>query len=159
MNESATVNTMRGETVEALRELAQAVRDSVVGYCEATDDVESPDLKQLFRQIANDREQIVEELSHYVQLNDADADGVAEDTSFASKLHRAWIDLRAAVTGNDDAQTLTECERGEEHLKNKYEELLPEVAGSPVTDVLNAQYARINGTLKEVRRLKERHAD
>ena len=40
------------------------------------------------------------------------------------KTHQRWLDLKAAVTGRDDQAIINEVERGEDYLKEKFEEAL-----------------------------------
>ncbi|MEB0078789.1 MULTISPECIES: PA2169 family four-helix-bundle protein, partial [unclassified Pseudomonas] len=39
-------------------------------------------------------------------------------------LHRAWVDLKSAVTGKSDEAILNEVERGEDHALKAYKEAL-----------------------------------
>ena len=47
--------------------------------------------------------------------------------------HRAFLNLKAAVTGRDDQAIVNEVERGEDHIKAKYEAALADETLSPET--------------------------
>ena len=43
------------------------------------------------------------------------------DSSVLAAAHRTFMDLKQAITGKDDKAIITEVERGEDHIKAKYE--------------------------------------
>ena len=74
--------------------------------------------------------------------------------SVAAAVHRGWMDLRAAV-GQGTQAMLEEAERGEDFIKEKYEDVLKHTAGSAVTDVLNRQYRNIKSAHDSIRDLRD----
>ena len=143
-------------TLNALQDLAQINRDSVKGFREAAETIENADVAQLFREIGDRREENARKLGEFLTLNDEDP---GDGTSLASKLHRGWIDVKGAIVGKDAHSILAEAERGEDVIKAKYEDLLPKVAGSPVTSVLNDQYAKVKQAHDRIRDLRDVHAN
>ena len=134
------------------RILGQINRDSVAGFNEAADTIESSDLAALFRDIATRRAANAAALGRHLTLNDEEPD---DGTSVASKLHRGWIDVKGKIVGKDQHSILVECERGEDVIKNKYEDLLPQLAGSPVMSLLNDQYLQVKTTHDRIRDLRD----
>ena len=59
------------------------------------------------------------------------------------------------MVGKDQHSILAECERGEDVIKNKYEDLIPKIAGSPVTSLLNQQYAQVKAAHDRIRDLRD----
>jgi len=147
-----TTLDLEDQTLSALHDLGQINRDSVAGFNEAADTVESVELASLFRDIAKRREANAAALGRYLTLNDEEP---GDGTSLASKLHRGWIDVKGAVVGKDQHSILAECERGEDAIKQKYEELLPQIAGSPVTSLLNEQYTQVKAAHDRIRDLRD----
>ena len=147
-----TTLELEDETLSALQDLAEINRDSVAGFNEAAETIESVKLAALFREIAVRRQGNAAALGRLLTLNDEESD---DGTSFASKLHRGWIDVKGAIVGKDQHSILAECERGENVIKKKYESLLPKVAGSPVTSLLNDQYAQVKMSHDRIRDLRE----
>lgn len=138
-----TTLNLEESTLDALKDLAQINRDSVQGFNAAADEIDDVDISALFRDIAARRQRFAQQLAQYVAINDEDA---GEGTSLASKLHRGWIDVKGAITGQSKKSILKECQRGEGAIKDKYEELLPKVAGSPISEALNEQHLLITTT-------------
>jgi uncharacterized protein (TIGR02284 family) len=50
---------------------------------------------------------------------------------------------------------LAEAERGEDHIKRAYEDVLTETAGSPMNGVLQVQYSQVKAGHDKVRDLRD----
>ena len=46
--------------------------------------------------------------------------------SVAATLHRGWINIKSAVTGEDEGAVISECERGEDSAVKNYQSALEE---------------------------------
>jgi uncharacterized protein (TIGR02284 family) len=112
------------EIVDDLNELVRINNDRILGYKKAKEDTKDNQLDDLFThmivQSQNFRSQLAD---HIVRI---DGSGVSDATSsdFSSKVHRAWIDLKAAVTGDDRGAVLSSCEFGDRNAIEAYEEAL-----------------------------------
>jgi uncharacterized protein (TIGR02284 family) len=53
------------------------------------------------------------------------------DSSFLAAAHRTFLDLKQAFTSNDDKAIVAEVERGEDHIKAKFEKALGDNDLSP----------------------------
>ena len=95
--------------------------DSITGYEDSAANVESDRLRDIFRQRADERQQVVEELRVEVRRLGGNPE---DDGSFMGKAHQRFEDLKAAVTGRDEKAIINEVERGEDYLKNKFETAL-----------------------------------
>lgn len=140
------------ETIEKLNDLIVINIDSEKGFRDAADKVHGADYKTLFLAIANERLDQGQQLQAEVRM---EGDTPAETGSFAGKAHRWWLQVRKAVTSNDDYAVLAEAERGEDRIKHLYEEVLQETAGSPVNDLLTRQYAQVKQRHDQVRDLRD----
>ena len=76
---------------------------------------------EMFRQRANERNQVVEELRGQVRRLGGNPE---DDGSFMGKTHQRFLDLKAAITGRDEQAIINEVERGEDYLKAKFETAL-----------------------------------
>ena len=90
-----------------------------------------------------------------MEINNEDAQ---DDGSVAAKLHRVWINIRGKLNGGDAHAILAEAERGEDHIKEAYEDVLTETAGSAMNDVLTAQYAKVKEGHDKIRDLRDSYA-
>ena len=150
-----TKHNLRDETIEKVQDLIQINIDSQKGFAEAADKVKDQKIATLFRQFGGERKANTTELQQIVNFN---GDEPEDDGSFAATVHRAWIDVRAALNGGDASVILTEAERGEDAIKELYEEVLQETAGSAVNDVLTRQYAKVKAGHDKVRDLRDAYA-
>jgi uncharacterized protein (TIGR02284 family) len=107
--------------ITALNTLTATLIDSVTGYRDAAEHVESSKFKEMFAKFADDRSQCVDLLRQQVRALGGEAEG---DGSFMGKTHQRFMDLKAAITGRDDKAIINEVERGEDYLKEKFETVL-----------------------------------
>jgi uncharacterized protein (TIGR02284 family) len=109
-DEISTLNTLIATTI-----------DSITGYENSAKDIDNQRFAELFRQRANERQQVVEQLRAEVRRLGGNAE---DDGSFMGKTHQRFEDLKAAVTGRDEQAIINEVERGEDYLKDKFETAL-----------------------------------
>ena len=94
-------------------------------------------LKSYFTSCASRCATAVQELSAQV----ASYGGKPEDSgTIAGGAHRAWLDIRTAVTSKDDLAVLDECERGEDHALKEYHEARQISLPSAVARIVLDQY-------------------
>jgi uncharacterized protein (TIGR02284 family) len=109
-DEISTLNTLIATTI-----------DSITGYENSAKDIDNERFREIFRQRADERQRVVEELRSEVRR----LGGNPEDGgSFMGKAHQRFEDLKSAVTGGDDKSIINEVERGEDYLKEKFEAAL-----------------------------------
>ena len=114
---------MIGKNAElgTLESLTTTLLDSVNGYRDAATNAEGSRFQQLFREGADDRSRVAEELRAEISRLGGNP---PDDGSFMGKTHQRFLDLKAAVTGRDDQAVINEVERGEDYLKEKFEAAL-----------------------------------
>ena len=148
-----TKNDLDRATIEALQELIQINRESERGFREAAERVSEESLARLFQRLADDRAGNAADLGRYVVIN---GESIQAEGSYLESLHRAWIAIRSALTANDSHALLREAERGEDHIKHAYEDVLKRTAGSAMNDVLNSQYGNVKAGHDRIRDLRDR---
>ena len=109
--------------VAILNGLIAITIDSADGYREAANDAQSDRFRSIFMERADERDDVVEQLSDRVR--ELGSDPANNGTTLAAA-HRVFMNLREAVTGTDDTAIISEVERGEDHIKAKYEDALTE---------------------------------
>ncbi len=104
------------DVVSTLNHLAEISRDGAKGCADAAAAVQSPNLKSTLQSAARRCETGARELdSEISKLGGA----VGSSGTTAGAMHRAWANLKAAITGRDDKAILIECERGEDVAKGR----------------------------------------
>jgi uncharacterized protein (TIGR02284 family) len=111
----------KSDDLTILKTLTSTLNDSINGYRESAEKVESQEFREMFNDFARQREQASTELKAEVRRLGGSPD---EDGSALGSLHQAWLDLKAAVTSRDDKAIINEVERGEDYLKEKFETAL-----------------------------------
>jgi len=142
------------DLVDSLNHLIHVCRDGQAGYLQAAEYVKSAWLQGLFQNFSIQREQFATELTNLVAGLGVEP---ASGTSVTGALHRTWIDLRTAVTGDsgDDGIILDECERGEDAAKEAYETELNKGLPEHIHRVVQSQYQDILRTHDQVRETRD----
>jgi uncharacterized protein (TIGR02284 family) len=109
------------DTISTLNTLIATTIDSITGYEDSAQNIDNERFREIFRQRANERQQVVESLRSEVRRLGGNPE---DDGSFLGKAHQRFEDLKAAVTGRDEKAIINEVERGEDYLKDKFETAL-----------------------------------
>jgi len=107
--------------IGTLNTLIETTIDSITGYEDSATNIENERFREIFRERANERQRVVEELRAEVRRLGGNPE---ESGSFLGKAHQRFEDLKAAVTGRDEKAIINEVERGEDYLKEKFETAL-----------------------------------
>jgi uncharacterized protein (TIGR02284 family) len=119
--------------IRVLNELLEKNLDAIQGYAEVADQEISAGLRAYFRRGMSMREQFAEELES--EIVDFGGEPVTE-TSLASKLHRAWINLKAAWSDREELAVIAECIRGEKASLRDYSKALETFDLPVATEIL-----------------------
>lgn len=110
----------RSHDITVLNSLTKTTLDSMKGYADACEESDGT-YREMFDSMSRERSQVASKLQAQVAVLGGDPE---DDSSFTAAAHRTFMDLRAAISGRDEEQIIKEVERGEDHIKNKYEEAL-----------------------------------
>lgn len=122
--------TETNHEIRTMNGLIATTIDSIDGYDESAKAVESGRFAELFRARANERRQVASQLRSEVGRLGGNPE---DDGTFLAAMHRAFVDLKAAVVSRDDKAVIAEVERGEDHIKSKFEDALKDDKLSPET--------------------------
>ena len=109
------------ESITTLNTLIATTIDSVNGYEDSAQNIENERFREIFRQRASERQEVVQKLREEVRRLGGNPE---DDGSFLGKAHQRFEDLKAAVTGRDEKAIINEVERGEDYLKEKWQAAL-----------------------------------
>ncbi len=138
------------EAISALNDLIETCKDGANGFRTAAAAVKNTQAKTLF----TSRVQVIEHAAQELQAEVRRLGGDPETTgTVAAKVHRGWIDLKAAVTGKDEAAIITECERGEQVAVKNYEDARKKELPVAVRTLVERQYQGAIQNLERVRAL------
>ena len=116
--------------ISVLNGLITTTLDSMKGFEDAAEDAKSTRFAALFADFARDRGQVVSSMQAEVRA----LGGKPEDSaSLLGAAHRSFMDLKQAFTGKNDKAIIEEVERGEDHIKAKFEIALKDTDLEPAT--------------------------
>jgi len=138
-------------TIEALKELIAARRDSGQGLRICIEFVRNPQLQALLLSHLGECLRALEELQSLVRLLGGDPDVPARDVVIA---HRRWAELRTALACNEDGAILDECERGECRALEVYRNALDDPLPGLVRAIVLRQFEDVMSNHDQIRNLR-----
>ena len=140
------------DVIETVNDLIENCKDGEYGFRRCGERVERSDLKQVMNQRADDCQRAASELQTLVsQLG-----GTPETTGTAlGAMHRGWVSVRDAVSGDSDLAVLEECERGEDAALERYRSALEQALPPHVRSIVERQYEGVKRNHQQVRSLRD----
>ncbi|UOQ96124.1 PA2169 family four-helix-bundle protein [Hymenobacter sp. 5317J-9] len=140
-------------TTALLNELVETLKDGQKGYADAMTDVEDSSLKDTFKKYAAQRASYITEIEDQMFKLDLKPD---ESSSITGTVHRAWIDLKSALTSKDNKAVLNECERGEDYAVKAYQTALKaQDLPSALKSVIEKQYQGVQEAHNAIKALRD----
>lgn len=115
------METTNEKVYKEIREILEKNRDAEKGYAKAADKAESTVLKSYFTKKSNDRREFNAKLVRELQTAYTDFD---PNGSFAGNIHRAWMDVKALFSMDNDEAMLEEAIRGDKAAIDEYDDVL-----------------------------------
>lgn len=141
------VTMKSNETIGVLNGLIEICRDGNLGYQEAAANIQSAQIKSYFLEQGRTRAQFLGELQQEVHRLGGEPDNTS---STAAAMHRAWIDVKAALGGGDGA-IVAACETGEDFAVKEYEGALQKQLPANLQAVVERQYKSVKQAHDQVR--------
>jgi uncharacterized protein (TIGR02284 family) len=142
------------EIISTINGLIETLKDGQEGFRQASEAVKDSRLKAIFSEFSLQRARFAGELQNEaITLGEHDPENTS---STAGAMHRAWINLKAAITSADDHAILAECERGEDSAVNEYKKAMEEEEiSSPIRETIARQYADVKRAHDRIRELRD----
>lgn len=142
------------EIISTLNSLIETLKDGQEGYRQAAEAVHDSELKSLFNEYSLQRSRFAGELqSEAIGMGESKPE---DSSSTAGAMHRAWINMKSAITTRDDHAILAECERGEDSAVKEYKDAMEkEELSSPVRDLISRQYAEVKSAHDRIKQLRD----
>ena len=141
------------DLVNNLQELLEKNYDAEKGFKKAMEDADSQRLKEYLKYKSAQHSQFATELTDEIRQLDEQP---KEKGSTTGDLHRTWIDIKTAISKNDDESILEECLRGEKSSLKEYDEKLEKLMLPPkVKAMLEDHRKKISETLKDISVLED----
>ena len=144
--------TDNSHDVSTLNSLIATTIDSVDGYAEAAKDSESGRFTSMFNARAAERRTVMTTLQSEVTRLGGEPE---DDGTMLAGAHRVFVNLKSVVTGKDDKAIVNEVERGEDHIKAKYEDAMADAnLSAEVSSVIRECYASVKQGHDQMRDIK-----
>ena len=143
----------QGHAVKVLNSLIETTLDSANGYREAAENAPDGQLRTLFSERAQRREELASQLQHEVRTFGGEPE---TDQSAMGKAHNKFVDIKNALTGGQSEKAvIDEVERGEDFIKAKFEKALDgDDLPSYVREVLSRAYQTIRDDHDQISAMK-----
>jgi uncharacterized protein (TIGR02284 family) len=139
-------------TASQLNSLIEICKDGQKGFQEAAEIVHCNELKAELQGYSRQRAEFATVLQSEVSRL-----GVTPEKggSVAGAIHRGWINLKTALTSNDDQAVINECERGEDSAVAAYQDAMKADLAPQVTALLSKQYQSVKQAHDKIRDLRD----
>ncbi|WP_081210652.1 ferritin-like domain-containing protein [Salegentibacter sediminis] len=137
------------EMGEKLNELLEKSYDAEKGFQKAAEKVKNDRLSDFFRQKSQERKMFIKELRDEI----AGYGQVPENGgSSTGSMHRTWMDLKTALSGDDEEVILQETLKGEQAALEDYKDITTETDLPPsLNSKLNRQQRHIQTSINNVK--------
>lgn len=143
--------------VNVLNDLVAINNDRVTGYKKAIDELKNGDndLQSVFNEMITHSEQHLSGLKQKVRALGGDPE---TGTTTSGKIYRAWMDIKAAFSGNERQTALDNCEYGEDAALKAYKNALEEEdLSAEVRTLITDQQAALKQDHDKIKRLRDSH--
>src|SRR4051794_7782299 len=149
-----TCMSLQKETISTINSLIETLKDGQEGFRQAAEAVKDSQLKSLFNEYSLQRSRFAGELQNEaIGMGESDPENTS---STAGAMHRAWINLKSAITSQDDHAILAECERGEDSAISEYKKAMESNdLTSPIRDTISRQYTDVKAAHDRVKALRD----
>ena len=137
--------------VKGLNKLITTLYDGENGYKEAAEEVESVSLATKFRELSQQRYNFGHEIKPFITQAGGTVD---KGGSTGAALHRAWIDIKSALSTQDEAAVIAECIRGDESGIETYQDVLKDTTlTGDARQTVTRQLQQFERTVAEMKQL------
>jgi uncharacterized protein (TIGR02284 family) len=137
--------------ISTLNNLIETCKDAQEGFRQAAEGVKNSELKTLFHAYSTQRAQFAGELQNEVRRLGGDPE---KSSSTLGALHRGWINIKSAVTGEDEGAVISECGRGEDSAVRNYEDALKGELPNDLRTLVERQFAEVKAAHDRIRALE-----
>lgn len=141
------------QVIETLNDLLENAKDGELGFREAAEHTQTPELVALFGRRAQTCAQAAAELHEQIERlgGKPDAGGTVSGAA-----HRVWVHIRGLFGGASDETMLIECERGEDAAVARYRKALKQNLPQDIHAMVQRQFEGAQRNHDMIKTLRDR---
>lgn len=142
-------------TASVLKDLIETLEDGKKGFADAAEklqDSDRPDVATTFRDLSAQRATFSQELRTAASSH---GEQIEEDGSMAASMHRGWMSLKDAITGDNPDGVVKAAASGEDHAVKEYKKALDEDLPSDVEIIVRRQFDQIEQSCSRVQAMAD----
>lgn len=139
---------------QVAKELVETLKDGERGFASAAEKLRDSDRAEWATTLQRLSEQRAGFHREIVALGHEYGDDVDESGTAAAALHRGWISLKDALSGDDAGSVLAAAATGEDHAVSEYEKALQQDLSPGFREVVSRQHAAVVTARDEIRALQ-----
>ncbi|MGP1716557.1 MAG: PA2169 family four-helix-bundle protein [Methylophilus sp.] len=146
------------DVITVLNDLIETSKDGEEGFLSSAKNADDARLKDFFLRRSKEVSACVRELQDQVRALGGEP---VDSTTIGGILHRRWIDIKTALTSNDNLAVLNETERGEDVALAAYRKALEQELPADVRALILRQVEgvkRNHNLVKHMRNIYEAEA-
>ena len=137
------------------KELVETLKDGRTGFASAAEKLRDSDRPEVAATLERLSEQRAAFARDIVAMGHEYGDDVDKSGTMTAALHRGWLSLKDALTGDDPSGVLGAAVTGEDHAVTEYEKALKEDLSDGFRSVVQQQQAAIVAARDEVKALQQ----
>jgi uncharacterized protein (TIGR02284 family) len=137
------------------KELVETLKDGRTGFASAAEKLRDSDRPEVAATLERLSEQRAAFARDIVAMGHEYGDDVDKSGTMTAALHRGWLSLKDALTGDDPSGVLGAAVTGEDHAVTEYEKALKEDLSDGFRSVVQQQHAAIVAARDEVKALQQ----
>lgn len=142
------------DDAKAAKELVETLKDGERGFADAAEKLrgsERPEWAATLQRFSEQRAGFRQEI---VAMGHEYGEDVDESGTVAAAVHRGWISLKDALTGDDPEAVLKAAVTGEDHAVSEYEDAVKMDLSAGFREVVVRQQAAVVAARDEVKALQ-----
>ena len=140
---------------QVAKELVETLKDGERGFASAAEKLRDSDRAEWATTLQRLSEQRAGFHREIVALGHEYGDDVDESGTLTAALHRGWISLKDALSGDDAGRVLAAAATGEDHAVSEYEKALQQDLSRGFREVVSRQHAAVVTARDEVKALQK----
>lgn len=136
---------------EAVKEVIQVATDSATFYSRALEKVEDPHVRRILSDMGQHKRDLIVSLRQTLNIDEATVD---PDGTFSGAMRRAYTDLLAMMSSDDDKVYVGQLEEMEDKLLANLQEAIEETDDPRIVSILQSHLPRIAACHNEMKALK-----